>query len=506
MLSKKYIFLGCCISSLAGYAQDSLSVKNDVFIEKHAINSVFYRETNNLSSLKLRHYSQNYTTVQFGYDQYSKKKYDWQEGSGERDLTFQSETHQILNNDLAVWGKAHFKSKQLKDIRFNENLDYNQIYPYFLADSVGGDLQMESYNFGGGLAKSLDKWVIGIEGYLTANQGYRKIDPRPLNKSTTIDLRGSVSRDVGNDYTLSLGIDYEFYKQTSRLSFVSLLGRPLIFNLNGLGVFSNLLTGMGPSGSSQALAYYENNTLRGTLIWSPKKSGVFAKGIIAQRVGDKYTNHSNESINFFTDEQFQVDLGYIKQYDTWYWKAMSSWNSRRMSGADGLFSTVSSSASGGYEKFADRSSYRYFADRYVGTLLFGTSNIWNAQVEVAYQEHQEQYISPFRNMSWSPLDISLTAQYFYQHHNNRLETTVQVAKRTIHDANYSFSNVNLASEIGHLLNNNWDYRISKPIFAEMQLQYLINLNNGKMPFVKLNAGYASEVELSKFALHVGLNF
>ncbi len=506
MLSKKYIFLGFCISNLAGYAQDSLSVKNDVFIERNSIDRVLYREMNNLSSLKPRYFSQNYTSVQIGYNQHSKKKYDWQEGSGQQDLTFQSETHQILTNDLTVWGKAHFKSIQSKDIRFNENLDYRQIYPYFLADTVGGDLKVESYHFGGGLAKSFDKWVLGVEGYLTANQGYRKIDPRPLNKSTTIDVKGSVSRDLGLDHTLSLGVDYEFYKQTSRLSFVSLLGRPLIFNLNGPGVYSNLLTGMGPSGSSQALAYYENTTLRGTLLWSPKNSGFYAKGIVEQRVGDKYTNHTNEAINFFTDEQLQVDLGYIQQYNNWYWKAVGTWNSRRMSGADGLFNTVSTSAAGGYEKFADRSSYRYFSDRYAGTLLFGSSNIWNAQVEVAYQELQEQYISPFRNMSWSPLDISLTAQYFYHHRNHILETTVQVANRSIHHAYYTFTNVNLESEIGNLLNNNWDYRISKPIFAEMQLQYLINLNNGKKPFVKLNAGYASEVELSRFALHLGLNF
>ena len=506
MVSKKIIFLGLSLFGTVGYAQDSQKVKNESFIDRTSLYDVSLRRMNNLSSLKPSYFSQDYTSVQVGYDYSSKKNYDWQEGSGSQDFTFQSETYQILNNDITVWGNAHFKSIKLKGIRFNENLDYAQVYPYFLADSLGGDLIQESYYFGGGLAKRINKWTLGIEGYLTANQGYRQVDPRPLNKSTLIDLQGSLGRQLGDNYSLSMAIDYTFYKQTSRLSFVSLLGRPLIFNLNGPGAYNNLLTGMGPSGASNALAYYENNKLKFTFILSPKKSGLFSKWSIEQRTGEKFTNHSNESINFWTDEQLNIDLGYHKQLDSWYWHAMGAWNSRRMKGADGLFTTINSSGSGGYNKIADRSSYRYFSDSYQATLLVGSPSRWNTQLQVSYKENQEQYISPFRNMERPPLDISFSAQYFIKHKKNILETTVQIAKRTLTNQDFNFSNVNLSSEIGQLLANNWDYKVAKPIFADIQLQYLINLNNGIAPFVKLNAGYMSEVEQSKFALHLGINF
>jgi hypothetical protein len=38
---------------------------------------------------------------------------------------------------------------------WNENADYDVIYPYVAADSIGGDMKFENYTFSGGYAKSL---------------------------------------------------------------------------------------------------------------------------------------------------------------------------------------------------------------------------------------------------------------------------------------------------------------------------------------------------------------
>lgn len=505
MVHKKIIWLGLSMCISIGYAQDTLRMEPAKYIAGNTIYDLSNRQLLNVSALKPSYYTDNYTRVQVGYTSLTKQKYDWQEGSGNKNLNFYSETYQHLSNGLTVWGDAHFKSIKQQNVSYNENLDYNKVYPYFVADTVGGDLKQESYHFGGGLAKSWSKWTLAGEGYLTANQGYRQVDPRPLNKSTDIELQGAVSRSIGGEYILSAAVDYEYYKQTSRLYFVSELGRPLILNMNGPAVYNNLLTGMGGS-SSSALGYYVNNTLAATLILKPRQSGFYAKGKVMQRTGEKFSNHTNESINFWTDEQLGIDAGYMHQQGSWYWRAIASWQVRRMMGADGLFTTETSSSSGGYNKIADRSSYRYFSDRYAANFEVGDIAKWQAQLQVAYHKEQEQYISPYRNMEWSPLDISFSAQYFIKGKKNHFTPSIQVAKRSINNQDYSFSNVNFESGLGQLLMNNWEYRLVKPIFAQAQLLYLINLNNGMSPFVKINAGYATEVEMKKFELHLGINF
>jgi len=78
------------------------------------------------------------------------------------------------------YGKASYS----KGLKANQNWisssDYALIQPYFVADTIGGDLHTEQYLFSGGYAYSSGKTTIGIHGKYTADTQFRKRDPRPM--------------------------------------------------------------------------------------------------------------------------------------------------------------------------------------------------------------------------------------------------------------------------------------------------------------------------------------
>ena len=55
-----------------------------------------------------------------------------------------------LSPNTTVWGGASYQTGRKRNIRFNSTSDYDQLYPYVMADTIGGDLQNEQYAFSGG--------------------------------------------------------------------------------------------------------------------------------------------------------------------------------------------------------------------------------------------------------------------------------------------------------------------------------------------------------------------
>ena len=112
-----------------------------------------------------------------------------------------------LNATTTVWGGASYKTGKIRNIRFNSTSDYEQLYPYVMADTIGGDLQNEQYAFYGGYAVKLKQWTFGAKINFRAEHEYRTIDPRPRGIATDLTLRVGLARAYGN-YNIGAGVAY----------------------------------------------------------------------------------------------------------------------------------------------------------------------------------------------------------------------------------------------------------------------------------------------------------
>ena len=74
-----------------------------------------------------------------------------QSGDGEKSIGFQADSY-IRKKNYCLWGNTLYRNGRVKNLKWNETSDWELLYPYLLADSVGGDLSKEIYSFTGGYA------------------------------------------------------------------------------------------------------------------------------------------------------------------------------------------------------------------------------------------------------------------------------------------------------------------------------------------------------------------
>ncbi len=156
-----------------------------------------------------------------------------QEGSGGRQLAFYANSHLHLSDKDHVWGNASYKNGIRKDIQWCENSDYYKIYPYVMADSIGGDLFSEEYAFTGGYARTGHRFSWGAAFSYRALMEYRNIDPRPKNTTSDLSLKAGASYEVFPGYFFGGCGLLNLYDQRSEVAFYNESGTYPVFHLLG---------------------------------------------------------------------------------------------------------------------------------------------------------------------------------------------------------------------------------------------------------------------------------
>ena len=189
------ILLGACnfVS-----AQDSLSLyqnlKSQYDSERDFKQYIFYNPANMLD------YS-SFSSSELFIDYFNQKDkvYRQQNGSEKQGFGVKTNSYQKLNTNKALWGSASYQNLKTKHIKFNENLDFDRVAPYFSSDSIGGDLEIEKYQFLGGYTQRFNKITVGAEASYNAQLGSRAKDPRINNITSELNLK--------------IGLNYAFYKK-----------------------------------------------------------------------------------------------------------------------------------------------------------------------------------------------------------------------------------------------------------------------------------------------------
>ena len=95
-----------------------------------------------------------------------------------------------LDSLSAVRGKVRYANGVKRGVLWNSSSDYSTLYPYVMADTVGGDLRKEEYVFSGGYTARRGRFHWGAEGAYRALHEYRQADPRPRNIVSDLKIGG----------------------------------------------------------------------------------------------------------------------------------------------------------------------------------------------------------------------------------------------------------------------------------------------------------------------------
>ena len=177
-----------------------------------------------------------FDNVTFSYDYADEERPRYmQEGDGLSQWRFQANSLKHLSDDSAVFGKIEYSNGTKRNVLWNTTSDFDLLFPYVLADSVGGDLRKEKYAFSGGCSHRTGRWLLGASGSYRALHEFRQVDPRPRNITSDFSIGGSAAYSIGEHY-LDLTLLYRRYFQNQGVSFMNKRGANTSeFHLTGLG-------------------------------------------------------------------------------------------------------------------------------------------------------------------------------------------------------------------------------------------------------------------------------
>ena len=175
-------------------------------------------------------------------------------GEGNLQGSFNVDSYLRMGEKPVVFGGAEYVTGEKKNVCWNSASDYQLLYPYVLADSVGGSLRHEQYRFYGGYARVDGRFTYGLMASYRALQEYRQTDPRPRN------ITGDISADISagwmfDRYVVGLSAGVRIYKQQQSVEF---------YDANGANTSELHLTGLGTyygrySGTTYTSVRYRGN-------------------------------------------------------------------------------------------------------------------------------------------------------------------------------------------------------------------------------------------------------
>ena len=306
----------------------------------------------------------------------------------------------LRKKKTSLWGTAYYTKGKYYHIRYNETTDFDVLYPYVMADTVGGGVShREAYNFKGGFAHRKDKWNLGVEGCYTARLEYRTVDPRPKNLTSCLQLKAGTSWSglFNETYEGGLSAGVKRYKQTNMLEFYNETSQPTVWHLTGLGMDYYRFRGAYASTYYKGLGWDASIELRPVAL----RNGIYSSLNYSSMFIEKIISDLNElPLTKLKLYHLGFESGYLHKapINTWAIKLTGEYNIRQ--GIENIFGSAQDNvfpqiASG--QQYSDRQWHLW------GTLLwqYHPSNIalYNLSISQHYQHQRETYFKPIREIS-----------------------------------------------------------------------------------------------------------
>lgn len=279
------------------------------------------------------------TEVSVGYDyRHATTPMRLEQGDG-HSRAFANVDAFLRKGKTTLWGNVYYSNGSTRNIQFCETSDFELLYPYLMADTVGGKSKQERYHFLGGFSYPLGRWNVAAEGSYTALMEYRTRDPRPKNLSGDLKVSLAASYRLGNlddGYVLALVLNARKYKQTNEVKLYNEASVPTIYHLTGLGNDYYRFRGMNTS------TYYKGYGVGGMLDWSRVNGrGWFAHAEYGYLDIDKIISTLNELPMANIKEYMEkISFGYSThgERNIFGWNLSEQWTTRR--GRENIFGTA----------------------------------------------------------------------------------------------------------------------------------------------------------------------
>lgn len=320
----------------------------------------------------------SYSTLFAGYQsEYQNKAVQKEKGRGDQGMLVLAEMYRNLTKNSRVWGSATYRNFTSRDVQGVETSDYDYVFPYALGDSVGGDMQQESYAFKGGYAHHKERWLFGAEMSYRALLAYRAIDPRPKNTVGHLKFTVGTAYLLSREHFLGISAHYYRYKQFSSLQFVDELKTAYLYHLTGLGNEYKRF------GGDRDACYFESDEFGAEITWHPQKKGLGLKwGYNTYTLKKTLTASNDLPLNTLKVYQVSPMIYYQGASDAHRWIAKVKVNGAWRRGYDNIFDD---GTSGSFMQITTRHTYR--ASNWDAKASF----LWEAQQKKKWQYSLEPY-------------------------------------------------------------------------------------------------------------------
>jgi hypothetical protein len=296
-----------------------------------------------------------------------------------------------LSPTMTVWGSASYQTGRKRGIKWNSTADYILLYPYVMADTLGGDLHHERYTFSGGYAQQFGRWRLGLTADFRAEHEYRTYDPRPRSVVTNLSLRAGASY-IWRDYEMGAGAGARFYKQTNEVAFYREAGVIPEYQMTGLG--SDYVRFSGSNRS----AYYTSTGFLADLGVQPLASGAYLSARYSYAPFERVLPELNAlPLSKLYLLQSEMEAGW-KHQGAVDWAARLVWDYENRKGDEHVAGNASSSQ---YLILADLTMFRSHTASYGAglTLHLATLRDLTVALDGGYINSRASYVEPERRVS-----------------------------------------------------------------------------------------------------------
>lgn len=333
------------------------------------------------------------TSVKAAYDMRDDRgEVNPSDGSSEWQASAGAETYTKYRN-TTLWGHGFYTNGMKRDVRWNESSDFRLVYPYVLADSVGGDIKAERYSFGGGYAAVNGRLAWGVSMSYLATLEYRDVDPRPRNVVGCLDAAAGVAYNVWGSYFAGISVSFRKYKQSSDIEFKSEMGVDKVFHMTGLGTHYRRFAGTGLS------TYYDGYRYGVSADLYPSSGrGVFLSCAVSRFSFDNILSDLNKlPLASAWHNELQAEAGWLGMGDRLYGGVSSAVRWYRRHGCENIFGDASA---GMYPQIA---SNAMFADNFCSVSAQAEAGVRRGDVDRVsvnvnggWQRQTIAYIEPWR--------------------------------------------------------------------------------------------------------------
>ena len=396
------------VATVSSFAQkgDTVLIQKRAY-ERSAVRQNFIITPYLNPALNYYRYSDSYSSLSISGDWDNESRaLNAQEGDGWGGFKVAADSYVRMSDASRIWGNAYYHNGERKNVQWNESADYDLIYPYVMADTIGGDIKSETYFFEGGYAASHGRWTFGGEFSYRALLEYRDVDPRPRNSIADLQGKAGASYQFNKRYAVALSAEAHKYKQNGDITYYNELGVSKTFHLSGLGTSYTRFDG------TRNTVRYQGHIFGAGLDLLPVKSdGGWTSSVSYQHAFyEKILPGANDlTLNELDEDRYQGEIAWTSattRNHSWGIKANAEFRDRKGTeilygdAVNSIYPQIATAQQFGSERLWSNLSAFYEQEQ---TKVWR----WSLQPAVGYHYRKDTYKSPSKKVEYSLFDTSL---------------------------------------------------------------------------------------------------